>query len=56
MDDGKLLKEIYRKLTSAIHPDREPNVAERTRALMREDERFEDALAQAMMGIPRRRR
>ena len=31
LDAGKLLKEIYRKLTSAIHPDREPNAAERTR-------------------------
>lgn len=31
VDAGKLLKEIYRKLTSALHPDREPDVAERAR-------------------------
>lgn len=37
-DAGKLLKEIYRKLTSALHPDREPDIAERARktALMSE--------------------
>lgn len=37
-DAGKLLKEIYRKLTSALHPDREPDVGERARktALMSE--------------------
>ena len=35
---GKLLKEVYRKLTSALHPDREPDLAERARktALMSE--------------------
>ena len=31
LDAGKLLKEVYRKLTSALHPDREPDVAERAR-------------------------
>ena len=38
LDAGKLLKEIYRKLTSALHPDREPDVDERARktALMSE--------------------
>ena len=38
VDAGKLLKEIYRKLTSAIHPDREPDASERVRktALMAE--------------------
>lgn len=38
IDAGKLLKEIYRKLTSAIHPDREPDADERARktALMAE--------------------
>ena len=38
IDAGKLLKEIYRRLTSAIHPDREPDDAERIRktALMAE--------------------
>ena len=38
VDAGKLLKEIYRKLTSLLHPDREPDEAERLRktALMSE--------------------
>lgn len=38
LDTGKLLKEIYRKLTSALHPDREPDIDERARktALMSE--------------------
>lgn len=38
VDAGKLLKEIYRKLTSVLHPDREPDEAERVRktALMSE--------------------
>ena len=38
LDAGKLLKEIYRKLTSVLHPDREPDEAERVRktALMSE--------------------
>ena len=38
VDAGKLLKEVYRKLTSALHPDREPDLAERARktALMSE--------------------
>lgn len=38
LDAGKLLKEIYRKLTSALHPDREPDIDERARktALMSE--------------------
>ncbi len=31
VDATKLLKEVYRKLTSALHPDREPDEAERTR-------------------------
>ena len=33
-DAGKLLKEIYRKLTSALHPDREPDIDERARKTM----------------------
>ena len=38
MDAGKMLKDIYRKLTSVLHPDREPDEAERARktALMSE--------------------
>ena len=38
VDAGKLLKEVYRKLTSALPPDREPDLAERARktALMSE--------------------
>ena len=38
VDAGKLLKEVYRKLTSALHPDREPDTAKRARktALMSE--------------------
>jgi curved DNA-binding protein CbpA len=38
IDTAKLLKEIYRKLSSVIHPDREPDPAERARktALMSE--------------------
>ncbi|MEO8385662.1 MAG: hypothetical protein ABI583_10495, partial [Betaproteobacteria bacterium] len=38
VDAGALLKEIYRKLTSLLHPDREPDEAERVRktALMSE--------------------
>ena len=38
LDAGKLLKEIYRKLTSVLHPDREPDETERLRktALMSE--------------------
>ena len=38
LDAGKMLKEIYRKLTSVLHPDREPDEAERKRktALMSE--------------------
>ena len=38
VDAGKLLKEIYRKLTSVLHPDREPDEVERVRktALMSE--------------------
>ncbi len=31
LDADKLLKEIYRKLTSLLHPDREPDEAERVR-------------------------
>ena len=31
VEAGKLLKEIYRKLTSALHPDREPDIDERAR-------------------------
>jgi hypothetical protein len=31
IDSTKLLKEIYRKLTSALHPDREPDDTERAR-------------------------
>ncbi len=31
IDTSKLLKEIYRKLTSALHPDREPDETERAR-------------------------
>ena len=31
LEAGKLLKDIYRRLTSAIHPDREPDAAERAR-------------------------
>lgn len=31
VDAGKLLKEVYRELTSALHPDREPDIAERAR-------------------------
>ncbi len=38
LDAGRLMKEIYRKLTSALHPDREPDEVERLRktALMKE--------------------
>jgi hypothetical protein len=38
VDAGKMLKDIYRKLTSALHPDRETDEAERARknALMSE--------------------
>jgi hypothetical protein len=38
LDAGKLLKEIYRKLISTLHPDREPDIDERARktALMSE--------------------
>jgi len=38
LDAGNLLKQLYRKLTSALHPDREPDHAERLRktALMTE--------------------
>ena len=41
LDAGRLMKEIYRKLTSALHPDREPDEAERLRktALMKEANR-----------------
>lgn len=31
IDAGKLIKDIYRKLTSALHPDREPDETERIR-------------------------
>ena len=31
LEAGKLLKDIYRRLTRAIHPDREPDAAERAR-------------------------